>query len=164
MRVPEQKGEAMQKFILSLALIAGTASLAHAEDPAETPSAPVRAQAKEKSLYTRLGGKAAIKKVVHQFTKNVAGDKRINARFAKTNIPKLEATLVDQVCEATGGPCKYKGKTMADSHKGMKITEEEWSATVEDLTKALDKYKVGEKEKGELLGALGGMKADIVGK
>jgi len=149
----------MHKFVLSLALIAGTAQLVHAEKPV-----PAKAEAKEKSLYVRLGGKPAIKKVVHQFTTNVGADKRINARFAKTNIPKLEATLVDQVCEATGGPCKYKGKTMADSHKGMNITEDEWNATVEDLTKALDKYKVGAKEKGELLGALGGMKADIVGK
>ncbi len=149
----------MQKILLALALTVGTAQLVHADD-AKKP-APA---AKEKSLYDRLGGKTAIKKVVHQFTTNVAADKRVNARFAKTNIPKLEATLTDQVCAATGGPCKYKGKDMAAAHKDMKITEDEWNATVEDLTKALDKFKVGDKEKGELLGALGGMKGDIVGK
>lgn len=149
----------MHKLILTFALVVGTTQLVYAEKPV----AVAKADTKEKSLYERLGKKAAIKKVVHQFVVYVGADKRINARFAKTNIPKLEATLVDQVCEATGGPCKYKGKSMLEVHKGMKITEDEWNATVEALTKALDKYKVGDKEKGELLGALGGMKADIVG-
>ena len=153
----------MQKILLALMLTAGAAQLVHADDAKKAPAPAKTEPAKDKPLYDRLGGKPAIKKVVHEFTTNVAADKRINARFAKTNIPKLEASLVDQVCEATGGPCKYKGKNMKDAHKGMKITEEEWNATVEDLTSALDKFKVGDKEKGELLGALGGMKSDIVG-
>ena len=88
----------------------------------------------------------------------------INKRFAKTDIKKLKGQLVAQICGATGGPCKYTGKSMAEAHKGMKITEEEFSALVGDLIKALDKFKVGQTEKAELLGALGGMKGDIVGK
>ncbi len=71
--------------------------------------------------------------------------------------------LVDQVCEATGGPCTYTGKSMRDAHKGMKLTEADFNALVEDLTRSLDKFKVGDKEKNELLTALGGMKSDIVG-
>ena len=70
--------------------------------------------------------------------------------------------LVDQICEATGGPCKYTGKSMKESHTGMNVKEEHFNALVEDLVKSLDKFKVGEKEKGEPLGALGGMKGDIV--
>jgi hemoglobin len=116
----------------------------------------------DKSLYERLGKLDAIKAVTHEFVGNVAADKRINKFFAKTDVKKLEGNLVDQICEATGGPCKYKGKSMKDAHKGMKITEADFNALVEDLVKALDKFKVGEKEKGELLGALGGMKGDIV--
>ena len=53
---------------------------------------------------------------------------------------------------------------MVDAHKGMKITDVEFTALVEDLVKALDKFKVPKAEKDELLGALGGMKKDIVGK
>ena len=117
-----------------------------------------------KSLYERLGGKDAITKVVDEFVGNVAADKVINKRFAKTDIPKLKKNLVDQVCQATGGDCKYTGKSMKDAHKGMKITEDEWKATVGDLQKALDKYKVGATEQKELLGALAGMHDDIVGK
>lgn len=158
----------MRTVLLSLCLVL-TASLGVANADTKTDSkakpAPKEKMApKEKSLFDRLGGLDAIKAVVHEFTTNVGADKRINKRFAKSDIPKLEKTLVDQVCEATGGPCKYAGKNMVEAHKGMKISEAEFTALVEDLVKALDKFKVPAKEKNELLGALGGMKGDIVGK
>jgi hemoglobin len=124
----------------------------------------VAAPMAEKSLFDRLGGKDAITAVVDKFIGNVAADTRINARFANADIPGLKGKLVDQVCEATGGPCKYTGKDMKTSHTGMKITEEDFGALVEDLAKAMDELKVPEKEKGEVLGALGGMKPDIVGQ
>ena len=116
------------------------------------------------TLYERLGGKPAITAVVDDFIGNVAGDTRINQRFAGTNVPRLKTMLVDQICEASGGPCKYTGRSMRDAHTGMNITDAEFGALVEDLVKSLDKFKVPAKEKGELLGALGGMKGDIVGK
>jgi truncated hemoglobin YjbI len=126
-------------------------------------------QKKAKSLYVRLGGKKAIKAVVEEFVNNVAGDSRINSLFARTvadpkRTKKLKENLVDQICEATGGPCKYKGLDMVTAHKGMNITDAQFGALVEDLVKALDKFNVGETEKNELLGALGGMKDQIVGK
>jgi hemoglobin len=116
------------------------------------------------SLYERLGGKPAITAVVDDFVGNVAADARINKRFAGADIPRLKARLVDQVCETSGGPCRYTGASMRDAHKGMQITEPEFNALVEDLVKSLDKFKVPAREKGELLGALGGMKGDIVGQ
>jgi hemoglobin len=122
------------------------------------------AKAPGKSLYERLGGVEAIVAVIHDFIGNVAADKRINQRFANADIPRLEKLLVEQVCMATGGPCKYTGRSMPDAHRGMKISGDEFTALVEDLVKSLDKYKVGDTEKKELLGALGGMKGDIVGK
>jgi truncated hemoglobin YjbI len=117
-----------------------------------------------KILFDRLGGKDAIVAVVDDFVANVAADTRINKFFAKTDIPNLKKQLVDQICAATGGPCEYKGKDMKTAHKGMGVTEADFNALVEDLVKTLDKFKVGETEKGELLGALGGMKGDIVGQ
>ena len=116
------------------------------------------------SLYDRLGGKDAITAVVDDFVGNVAADKRINARFAKTNIPHLKQMLVEQICSATGGPCTYTGKSMKDAHKGMKITDADFTALVEDLTKSLDKHNVAAADKTELLTALGGLKGDIVGQ
>jgi hemoglobin len=114
-------------------------------------------------LYDRLGGKPAITAVVDDFIGNVAGDARINTRFAKTDIPHLKAMLVDQICAGTGGPCKYAGRDMATAHEGMNIRSEEFDALVEDLVKSLDKFKVPAREKGELLGVLGPMKGAIVG-
>ena len=118
----------------------------------------------KKSLYDRLGGKPAITAVVDDFVASVAADTRINQRFQGTNIPRLKTMLVDQICEATGGPCKYTGKNMVEAHRAMNISEAEFNALVEDLVKTLDTFKVGSEEKNELLTALGGMRKDIVGK
>jgi hemoglobin len=120
--------------------------------------------APQKSLYERLGGKEAITAVVDDFVANVAADKRINGFFAKADIPRLKRNLVDQICQATGGPCTYTGKDMRTAHKGMGITDADFNALVEDLKKSLDKFKVPAKEQGELLGALGSMKPQIVGQ
>src|SRR5262245_60054306 len=99
------------------------------------------AMMEKKSLYERLGGKPAIQAVVDDFVGNVAADGRINQRFAGANIPRLKTMLVDQICEATGGPCKYPGQNMKAAHAGMKITDAEFSALVDDLVKSLDKFK-----------------------
>jgi len=117
---------------------------------------------KEKSLYDRLGGKPAITAVVDDFTARVAADRRINRFFANTDVPAFKAKLVDQICEASGGPCKYTGKDMKTAHAGMGVTDDDFNALVGDLVATLDKFKVPEKEKGELLGVLGPMKKDIV--
>jgi hemoglobin len=119
---------------------------------------------KGQSLYDRLGKKEAITAVVDEFVANVAADTRINKFFASTDIPKLKMHLVNQICEASGGPCKYTGRSMKEAHKGMGISTADFNALVEDLVKALDKFKVGQKEKDELLGVLGPMKSDIVEK
>lgn len=115
-----------------------------------------------KSLYERLGGKPAIEAVVDQFLANVGADDRVNHRFVYADFPRLRGHLVDQVCAATGGPCTYKGGDMKSVHKGQRIDEASWTAVVEDLVAALDHFKVPAQEKGELLGALGGMHNDIV--
>jgi hemoglobin len=117
-----------------------------------------------KSLYDRLGGKPAITAVVDDFIGNVAGDGRINQRFVGANIPRLKMMLVDQICQAAGGPCTYTGKSMLEAHKGMGIKDADFTALVEDLVKSLDTFKVRAQEKNELLGALGGMKPQIVGQ
>ncbi len=124
---------------------------------------------KQKSLYKRLGEKKAIIAVVDAFVGIVAADNRINKFFADTakdpkRLKAFKGKLVDQICEATGGPCKYKGLKMEPAHKGMNISDADFGALVEDLVAALDKFNVPAAEKNELLGALGPMKGDIVGK
>jgi hemoglobin len=126
-----------------------------------------RAPSPGPSLYKRLGGREGIAIVVDDFTANMAGDPRVNARFKDTKpeqLLKFKSNVADQICEATGGPCSYVGKDMKTAHKDMRITEEEWNATVENLVKALDKNNIPAQSKQELLGALGPMKKDIVGQ
>ncbi len=127
-----------------------------------TAAFSVAALAQERSLYERLGGQAAISAVVDEFAGNVLKDERINKKFAKSDANRLVTNLKAFVCKATGGPCEYTGRDMKTAHKRMGVTEGEFNALVEDLVKALDKFKVPDKEKNELLGALGGMKAEIV--
>jgi hemoglobin len=119
------------------------------------------------SLYKRLGGRDAIRLVVDDFVANVVADGRIRGRFAGLQPPaveRLKTNLADQICEAAGGPCTYLGRDMKTVHRGMNISEGEWTATVEALVKALDKHRLGDREKSELLALLGPMKADIVGQ
>ena len=130
---------------------------------------PSFAQPKEKSLYDRLGGKAAITAVVDEFVARCAADKRINHFFTATasdpaRLAKFKGNLVDQICEAGGGPCKYAGKDMKTAHAGLGISGADFDALVEDLVGALDKFKVAAKDKEQLLGVLGPMKSDIVEK
>jgi hemoglobin len=124
---------------------------------------------KQKSLYDRLGGKSAITAVVDEFVGRVAADNRINRFFAATastpaRMTAFKGKLVDQICQAAGGPCKYTGKDMKTAHQGMGISAADFNALVEDLVGALDKFKVGATEKNELLGVLGPMQGAIVEK
>ena len=122
----------------------------------------IAALAQEKSLYDRLGGEPAVKAVVGEFAGIVLKDERINKKFAKSDANRLVTNLNAFVCSATGGPCKYDGLSMKESHKRMGVTEGEFNALVEDLVKALDKFNVPAKEKNELLAALGPLKPQIV--
>lgn len=131
-----------------------------AMSPADRRAAPVPIGP---SLYTRLGGVDAIRAVVDDFVDRVAADLRINAFFRGVDIPNLKRLLTEQICQATGGPCTYTGRTMRVVHTGLGLTDDHFNALVQDLVAALDRYNVPAREKGELLGALGGMKPDIVG-
>jgi hemoglobin len=97
------KEESMYMYsalLISCAALSGTLVMAGCTGRESKPTQP--------SLYDRLGGKAAITAVIDQFVANVAGDNRINARFATTDIPRLKGNLVDQFYMVTGGPCQYK--------------------------------------------------------
>lgn len=114
------------------------------------------------SLYERLGGSAAMSAVVEDFVARCAADARINAKFARTDVPRLTSMLVDQVTMATGGPATYRGRSMPDTHRGMGVTAGEFEALVEDLLATLDKFAVPSAEQQELIGILAPMRGDIV--
>ncbi len=114
------------------------------------------------TLYDRLGGIDAITAVVGSFRDRVAADDRINVKFARTDLARLTKMLTDQVCEATGGPCRYTGRSMKEAHASMGVTNGEFDALVADLVATLNQFKVGKAEQDELLGLLGPMRSEIV--
>jgi hemoglobin len=147
----------MRKYTL-LALLAGLLALT-----------PLSQAAGNDTLYKSLGGKKAIVAVVDDFVGRVAADNRINGFFKATasdpkRLAKFKKNLVDQICEAAGGPCKYTGKDMKTAHAGMGIASDDFDALVQDLVAALDKFSVKDGDKQALLGVLGPMKKDIVEK
>jgi hemoglobin len=124
---------------------------------AGSAAAPVK-----KTLYDRLGGGAAVTAVVDEFVNRTTTDPRIKQRFFNTDAEALKKYLVEFVCQATGGGCAYTGRDMPTSHAGMQLVDDEFTALVENLKAALDKFKVGDTEQNELLGALAGLKDQIV--
>jgi hemoglobin len=144
----------MKRIALAVLILGAMAVTAAAQD--------AMSAAQEKSLYERLGGIDAIKAVVNEFAGRVLADDRVNKKFAKSDAPRLVLHLQEQVCAATGGPCKYTGGDMKSVHKNMKVTEGEFTALVGDLVGALDKFNVPEKEKNDLLKILGSLHDQIV--
>ncbi len=156
-----------------VSLLAGCALAAcgpKADAPqADSAAAAAAAAATPATLFDRLGGKSAIATVIDGFVANVAADARINKRFSRVAgdtaaMRQFKAKLVDQVCQGSGGPCTYTGLDMKKAHEGMALTDADFDALVEDLVKALDAAAVPQKEKDELLGVLGPMRADMVTK
>src|SRR4051812_9748328 len=116
----------------------------------------------KKTLYERLGGLPAITAVVDDFVGNVARDRRINRFFAKANVPRLKFLLVQQICQASGGPCIYTGRDMRGAHRGMGVTGRHFNALVQDLGRTLNKFRVPAREQKELVAALAPLRRDIV--
>lgn len=147
----------------SLFMSCQTAEQAQAEIGEETTNTTA-----EKSLYERLGGVYSIATVVDDFIELMLVNETLNANpaidEARARVPKagLKYRVTELVCQVTGGPEKYNGKTMKDSHGHLNITEAEWQVMVEDFKSAMDKNNVPEKEQGELLAIVESTKGDIV--
>ena len=121
----------------------------------------------EKSLYQRLGGYDALAAVTDEFITRLATDAQLGRFFtglSNDSKVRVRQHVIDFLCVATGGPCKYTGRDMRTAHTGLNISEADWNKSVEYLVETLDKFKVPEKEKSQVLGAVSGLKADIVGR
>ena len=121
----------------------------------------------EKSLYDRLGGYNALAAVVDDFIVRLVTDKQFEKFFvghSDDSKKRIRQHILDQFCAATGGPCIYTGRDMKMSHAGLGITDEQWNAAAKHLVASLDKFKVPEKEKGEVLAFVTTLKKDIVEK
>ncbi len=150
----------MKRFVLVCLLLVfctGTIGTAFAT--------PQQAAAQD-SLYKRLGGFDALAAVTDDFIGRMAADpqlKKFFSGFNETSLKRIREHVVDFLCQATGGPCAYHGQDMKTAHTGLHITEEDWNVAVKHLNETFDKFKVAEKERTDVLAAIGPLKADIVG-
>ena len=130
-----------------------------------TMSATASAATQEKSLYDRVGGYNALAAVVDDFIVRLVSDKQFEKFFigqSNDSKKRIRQHILDQFCAATGGPCVYTGREMKTSHAGLGITNAEWDAAAKHLVASLDKFKVPEKEKSEILSFVTSVKKDIV--
>ena len=120
------------------------------------------------SLYERLGGVYAIATVVDDFIDRVMRNPILNANpkvdEAHHKVPPagFKYLVTEMVCWASGGPQKYTGKSMYDSHVHLDITEAEWQAFMQDLRDCFAKFTVPAQEQGELIAIVESTKKDIV--
>ena len=120
------------------------------------------------SLYDGLGGVYAIAAVVDDFINRVMDNPRLNANpkvdeaHHRVSRAGFKYLVTEMVCWATGGPQRYTGKTMVDSHAHLDITEEEWQVFLADFQACLDHFSVPQREQGELFAIVESTKKDIV--
>jgi hemoglobin len=119
------------------------------------------------SLYARLGGYDAIAAVVDDLLAREVKDPVV-APFFKgleaRDVQRIRQHLVDQLCAVSGGPCFYPGRDMKTVHAEMEITEEVWNAFTGHIGETLRAFRVGERERNELVVIVNSLKADIVKK
>jgi hemoglobin len=118
-------------------------------------------QAADGTLYQRLGDHDGLFKVVENCTDLWVKDPRIKATFDDVNLTRFKALLFDQLCELSGGPCKYKGRDMYKSHKGLHLDQAEFNALAEDLQIAMDDLDIPQSAQFELMALLAPMEHDI---
>jgi hemoglobin len=133
--------------IMSIGLLS-TPNLIHAEET--------------KSLFDRLGGIDPITAVVDEFVNRLVADPRVKGRFASTDVKRFKMLNTELVCQSTGGPCKYSGRAMKDTHNGMRISQAEFDLTAGHLAATLKKFKVPKQESKELMAIIGSLRKDIV--
>jgi hemoglobin len=156
----EMKMKTSVKAIAAIAFMAG----------AFAPAALAAQAAAKAPLYERLGGLKGITMVADDFINRLVVNKTLNANPAidagrkASPAPYLKFQVSQMICEATGGPCKYTGKGMLDSHAHLNITEEEWGVMANEFQKSLDTFKVPAVEQKELFDVVGQTKPDIVTK
>ena len=135
---------------------------------AGTTTQTAMAQVKQPSLYERLGGAYSIAAVVDDFIDRLLVNATLNANpainEARKRVPKagLKFHVTTLVCEVSGGPCKYAGRAMKESHQQLNIAAAEWDAMVVDFKATLNKFKVPQREQQELITIVGSTKNDIV--
>ncbi|MDX1536987.1 group 1 truncated hemoglobin [Arsukibacterium sp.] len=113
------------------------------------------------SLYQRLGAEQGIDAIVDGLLYEIEHDERIVHHFADSDIGRFRAMLAEQLCDLTGGPCKYSGSTMQESHTGFNITLADYDALVAGLINVMQRQQISIADQNALLALLAPMYNDI---
>ena len=119
---------------------------------------------KDDSLYQDLGQRPGIQRIVEGMLLNIAKDERIVERFRKIDIERLRDKLVEQFCAEAGGPCRYTGSDMAESHKGQNLSPSDFNALVEDLIDSMNAQNIPVPVQNRLIARLAPMRGDVIHK
>jgi hemoglobin len=147
------------RTIAAIALVLGSLT---------APAALADQAATAQPLFDRLGGLKGITVVVDDFIDRLVVNETlnqnpaINAGRMASPAPYLKFQVSQMVCEVTGGPCKYTGRAMKESHAHLNISEQEWGVMAGEFQKSLDKFKVPAAEQKELFAIVGTTHDDIV--
>ena len=120
------------------------------------------------SLYERLGGVYSIAAVIDDFIDRIMDDPRLNANpkvddaHHRVSRAGFKYLVTEQLCWAAGGPQKYTGRAMRDSHIHLNITASEWTAFLDDLEQTFNKFGVPTAERQEILAIVNSTRGDIV--
>ncbi len=122
-------------------------------------SLPARADG---TLYDKLGQQAGITRIVAATVSIWLADDRVKADFDNINLDRLKARIGDQLCQVADGPCVYKGRSMAASHKGLHVNQAKFNAVAEDLQTAMEQAGIPYWTQNRLMARLAPMQRDIV--
>lgn len=147
--------------------VAETREAQPADNPRPPPASPPEAPPAEpapasRSLYERLGGKPMVARIAAEISKHTTTDPRIKERFFSIDPDDLRRLVIEFMCAVSGGPCEYTGRDMKTSHERMDLVQEEVDVFVEGLAVGLDRLKVADREKRELLDAFNRFGPDMV--
>jgi len=118
-----------------------------------------------KSLYERLGGYDAFVAVANDLLPRMQADPQLGRFYqhrGEDGLKRSRQLLIDFLCSSAGGPMYYTGRDMKITHKGMKISESDWSAFLGYLNATLDALRVAQTERDEVVAFMQSTKADII--
>ncbi|MBS0420537.1 MAG: group 1 truncated hemoglobin [Proteobacteria bacterium] len=114
------------------------------------------------TLYEQIGGEAKFRAIAQEFTNAILADDRINFTFADADVKKFTQLIFEQLCNLTGGPCKYTGRDMHEAHAKLAINNAQFNAIAEDLYIAFDRVHVPYRLQNKVMVMLAPMQRDIV--
>lgn len=151
-----------------LVLFSLTAAISGCSHPQKDQTVVEAAAPAGSSLFTRIGGDPVLQSFADQFVRQLALNNKImsNPRVAgalSKNQDEHKKKLATLLCQISGGPCKYEGRTVKEAHASLKVTQDEWKEMTRIFIQVLHGMKVPKRERQDLAKLVARYKNQIVG-